>query len=221
MARSIIYALVSGAHTLLAAAIITVWADGCTKQEIPGKRMLEETLAYRAEADSFFRLSPDSPFLRDTSVHYHGLNYFPPDSTFCFASVLHRYAAPAPVTIYGTKGEARPMVRYGYFIVSYGGKDYPLNVYTSAPRPGNPPAAANEELSVWFTDATTGRETYNVGRYLDVGQEDPDPKHVYLLNFNNAYNPYCAYTPMYSCAIPMKEDRLPFAVLAGEKKYHE
>ncbi len=217
MDRSILHAVSLPGGALLAAAIIALLSGGCTKQQIPGTQMIRETLAHRAEADSFFRFSPDSPFLRDSSVKYHGLNYYPPDSAYCFASTLHRYAVPTPMTIYGTKGEPRPMVRYAYFIISFGGKDYPLNVYKSARRE----AADNEELSVWFTDATTGRETYNVGRYLDVGPEDPDPKHVYLLNFNNAYNPYCAYTPMYSCAIPMKEDHLPFALLAGEKKYHE
>ncbi len=218
MARSVIYKIARDTAAVLAIVLCGAWY-GCGRQTVPGTEMIEETLAHRAFTDSLFRFSPQSPFLQDTSVHYHGLNYYPPDSTYCFASALHRYAVPAPVTIYGTKGEPRPMLRYGYFIISYGGKDYPLNVYKNAPADGRTPAD-EQTLSVWFTDETTGRETYNVGRYLDVGDEDNDPHHTYFLNFNDAYNPYCAYTPMYSCAVPMKEDHLPFAVRAGEKKYH-
>ena len=48
-----------------------------------------------------------------------------------------------------------------------------------------------------------------------------DPEHVYTLDFNLAYNPYCAYTPAYGCAVPRKEDHLDLAITAGEKKWHE
>jgi uncharacterized protein (DUF1684 family) len=64
-------------------------------------------------------------------------------------------------------------------------------------------------------------ETYHVGRYVDVGAEQPDPEHVYVIDFNNAYNPYCAYSSLYSCAIPRREDRIPTPVRAGELKYHD
>jgi uncharacterized protein (DUF1684 family) len=59
-----------------------------------------------------------------------------------------------------------------------------------------------------------------VGRYLEVGQEVADPDYLYTIDFNNAYNPYCAYSSQYSCAIPRKEDHLDFPIRAGEMKYH-
>jgi uncharacterized protein (DUF1684 family) len=76
-------------------------------------------------------------------------------------------------------------------------------------------------LSVWFTDETTGKETYRVGRYVEVGEENPDPQFVYTIDLNKAYNPYCAYSDLYSCAIPRKEDHIPIAIRAGEKNYHD
>jgi uncharacterized protein (DUF1684 family) len=74
---------------------------------------------------------------------------------------------------------------------------------------------------VWFTDETTGQDTYGVGRYVDVGNEDADPDHPYVIDFNKAYNPYCAYSNLFSCAVPRKEDHLDIALRVGEMKYHE
>jgi uncharacterized protein (DUF1684 family) len=59
-----------------------------------------------------------------------------------------------------------------------------------------------------------------VGRYLEIEPESKDPEHLYVVNLNNAHNPYCAYNPAYSCAVPTKEDRLPLAIRAGEMNYH-
>jgi hypothetical protein len=73
--------------------------------------------------------------------------------------------------------------------------------------------------SIWFTDKTTNEESYGVGRYLDFKKSD-NPNKVYTIDFNYAYNPYCAYNSNFSCAIPRKEDHINFAIKAGEKKYH-
>jgi uncharacterized protein (DUF1684 family) len=73
--------------------------------------------------------------------------------------------------------------------------------------------------SIWFTDKTTNDETYGVGRYLDFELND-DENFIYTIDFNLAYNPYCAYNPDYTCAIPTKEDYVDLKIEAGEKKYH-
>jgi uncharacterized protein (DUF1684 family) len=72
-------------------------------------------------------------------------------------------------------------------------------------------------LFVPFTDLTSGKETYGGGRYLDLEVPDGDSLEV---DFNYAYNPYCAYTDGYSCPIPKPESRLSISILAGEKLYH-
>lgn len=139
---------------------------------------------------------------------------------FYFRSRLYRYPQPKLVKVMGTQGEEREFVRYGYFILEMDGKQHRLNVYKFAPSDAQRYALYKDHLSVWFTDLTTGDETYEVGRYIDVGTENANEKHVYTINFNNAYNPYCAYSALYSCAIPLREDHLEFAVRAGEMKYH-
>ena len=71
-----------------------------------------------------------------------------------------------------------------------------------------------ETLFVPFADQTTGTETYSAGRYLDL---HPTATGIYSIDFNRAYNPYCAYNDTYECPFPPASNRLKLAVRAGEK----
>ncbi len=179
-------------------------------------RAMQEIAQYRAEADDFFRNNPASPFVRDTSIRYTGIKWFPADLKYYFQSQLFRYEHPETVIVLGTKGEERKELKYGYFILPFEGTEYTLNVYKDVQKNSKQPSRS---LAVWFTDETTGKETYHVGRYVEVGDEEPDPSHLYTINLNNAYSPYCSYSGLYSCAVPRKEDHLAFAVRAGEMAY--
>ena len=183
-------------------------------------RIVDEIRAHRAMVDSMFRHDPDSPFLRDSAIHFEGIKWFPPDLRYYFRSRLIRYPSADTVTVMGTKGEARVQLKEGYFVILFNGTDYRLNAYKMTLSDSRRYGISPSTLSVWFTDSTTGHETYDVGRYVDVGEEQPDVEHVYTINLNNAYNPYCAYSGLYSCAVPREEDHFDFAVRAGELKYH-
>jgi uncharacterized protein (DUF1684 family) len=181
---------------------------------------------YRKEQDNFFQHGPDSPFNRDTTFEYHGIKWFTIDPRYSATSVLHRYENPETVVVLGTKGEERKQLRYGYFELSVPdefGKPTLLriNAYKFTPYDHKRYTLYKNNISVWFTDETTGKETYEVGRYLEIGEEHPDPSHVYTIDLNKAYNPYCAYSDLFSCAIPRKEDHLNIALRVGEMKYHE
>lgn len=219
-----------------AAAAALGWAlltPSCSRQPVlpalsraDSLRILEDNLSYRTEKDEFFARDPHSPFVRDTSTRYHGINWFPVNPAFCGGSVLHTYADPETVNVMGTKGETRRQLRYGYFEFPVpGSRGVPvmlrLNAYKFTPYDGERYARYPETLSIWFTDSTTGGETYDVGRYIDAGDDVHDPSHRYVIDLNKAYNPYCAYSAMYSCAIPRKEDRLAIPLRVGEMKYHE
>jgi uncharacterized protein len=79
------------------------------------------------------------------------------------------------------------------------------------------PGVDERSVSVFFRDATTGHETYGVGRYVDpVKLANGD----WLVDFNNAYNPACATSPYYNCPIPSKANTLRIAIHAGEKDSH-
>jgi uncharacterized protein (DUF1684 family) len=217
---------VSGALLLMACTSCSRKAELPPLSQADSIAVIEDNLAHRAEVDRFFKSDPGSPFQRDSSVAFHGIRWFPIDPRYRTSSELHRYEKPETVVVLGTKGEQRKQLRYGYFaLIIPDGKgaaaEVRLNVYKFTPYDGQRYTLYKDHLSVWFTDETTGRETYDVGRYLEIGTEDSDPAHVYTLDFNKAYNPYCAYTPLYSCAVPREEDHLAVALRAGEMKYHE
>jgi uncharacterized protein len=183
-------------------------------------KIVQKILAHRAEVDSSFQADPSSPFNRDSSVHFTGIKWYPPNLEFYFSSKLNKYEKTEAVEVFGTKGDERKYIKYGYFAFMVNGAEYRINVYKFSNSDTARYNLYKNYLSVWFTDETTGKETYHVGRYIDVGEESSNPDNLYILDFNNAYNPYCAYSGLYSCAIPRKEDHLPFKVIAGELNYH-
>jgi len=218
---------------LMTLSITAGMLPSCSRKPEPAKLSLTDSLmivqdniTHRAEVDSSFRYDASSPFKRDTTIEYHNIKWFPIDPRYRGISQLHRYANPETVIVLGTKGEKRKQLRYGYFTVTVPDDNgqpivLKINVYKFTPYDTKRYALYRDALSVWFTDETTGNETYGVGRYVEVGNEDADPDHPYVIDFNKAYNPYCAYSNMFSCAVPREEDRLDIALRVGEMKYHE
>lgn len=173
----------------------------------------ETIINERAEKDSSFMIDPFSPFKRDTSVSFEPLKYFEPNPDFIFKSKLIPYEMLDTVAILGTRGETRPAILLGFLELNKDGEVHKINVYKSFSRTGE------AYYSIWFTDQTTGKSTYGVGRYLDF-ELNPDPKYVYTIDFNKAYNPYCAYSHLFMCPIPREEDYIDMAIEAGEKNFH-
>lgn len=199
---------------LCTALILLALTQGCKKTyTLEEEQYIQGIRQERAEKDSLFRASPESPFARDTSVRFEPLHYYPVDPAFAFQGRLVKYQKQDSVSTTGTKGDKRTVLRYGYIPFRYKDKDYRVNVYTGRNRSGINYAV------IWFTDRTSGKETYAVGRYLDFTLL-PDTNALYTVDFNKAYNPYCAYSPQYSCSIPLKEDHLDLEVQAGEKLFH-
>lgn len=183
------------------------YSESVTEDEYKVALMTE-----RAEKDFNLKNDPHSPFNRDPEAKYDKLKYFDPDTNFIFKSKLYRFETTDTITIMGTRGEQRKAVKEGYVILEYDGQDHKLNVYKSYGPQGQ------SYYSIWFTDETSGEETYHIGRYLDF-DFIPDEDFVYTIDFNLSYNPYCAYSELFTCPIPTEEDHLSFKVLAGEKNF--
>lgn len=117
-----------------------------------------------------------------------------------------------------TSGPLKKMYRlYGVLHFQINGSPLQLNVYQSQDLLQND--KYKNYLFLPFTDATSGKESYHGGRYLDLTFEDIQNNEV-VLDFNKAYNPYCAYvTGRYNCPIPPPENHLTIALKAGEKSY--
>lgn len=168
----------------------------------------------RTEKDAHMRDDSTSPFNYEKHpVVFSPLKYFEPTADWVFESRLEVYADPEAVTILDTKGRERKGHLYGALSFSKGGGTHKVRVYRMQ---------AKDEVyySISFTDRTTGASTYDVGRYLNFELSE-DPDHVYVVDFNMAYSPWCAYSPAYGCAIPREEDFIDLAIEAGEKKWHD
>lgn len=170
--------------------------------------------SHRNRVNDEMKNDPSSPFNAKGKIHFENLKYFDVDPGFVFKSKLIEYDKKDTITVYGTKGEPRKAVKFGYIEFNYKNTGYKMNVYKGTSRTGA------VYYSLWFTDRTTNDETYGVGRYLDF-EKNENPDYVYTIDFNLAYNPYCAYSPNYSCAIPTKDDYVDLAIRAGEKKFHK
>ena len=142
---------------------------------------------------------------------FAGLKYFDPDPEFRFETELRRNPVPGSVIMTTSKGTRQLFNSIGYFELSIEGGTVRLNAYQSAEK-------EDPSIFIPFRDATSGAESYGAARYLDLEVEHDDR---YAVDFNYAYNPYCAYSEAYVCPLPPRENWLTVAIRAGERKYHD
>jgi uncharacterized protein (DUF1684 family) len=143
---------------------------------------------------------------------YKGVRYFPPDLSYHIVAALTPNPKPDTTIILSTRGNQRRAVRVGWFDFKVNGAPCRLEA-TRLLEPG----VGEKEFGLFFTDATTGKESYSVGRYLDAA---PRSDGLYVLDFNRCYNPACAYSDHYNCPIPPQANRLKVAIRAGEMDSH-
>jgi len=151
---------------------------------------------------------PKSPRYQE----YKGMKFFPPDLSYHIVTKLTPNPNPDTTIILSTRGNRRRSVRVGWFDFKVKGKPVRLEASRLLE-----PGVGENDLSLFFTDATTGKESYSVGRYLDP---KPLPDGRYLLDFNLCYDPACAYSEHYNCPIPPSANRLAVAITAGQMDAH-
>jgi uncharacterized protein (DUF1684 family) len=136
------------------------------------------------------------------------LRYFPPDPAYSVPAVL-RVSNDRPLFEVPTStGTTRRMQRVGVLEFTLMGQAMTLGAFVDEG------TRQISQLFVPFADLTTGKETYPAGRYLDL---HPTATNIYTIDFNTAYNPYCAYSKGYECPYPPPSNRLKVAIRAGEK----
>ncbi|MFQ5709105.1 MAG: DUF1684 domain-containing protein [bacterium] len=168
---------------------------------------------HRLEKDQTFRNSPNSPLLEEHKRNFIGLPYFPIDLKYRFEVRLQKNKQMESINIVTSAGTKRQALKYGYFEFTMEGKKCKLNVYKLLDIKDKFP----NYLFIPFMDATSGRESYPGGRYLDLDENDSG---TYILDFNMSYNPLCTYGKSgYVCPIPPAENKLDVPVRAGEKMF--
>lgn len=143
---------------------------------------------------------------------YKGLKYFPPDLAYRYELALTPNPQPETTVIMSTRGNQRRADRVGWFDFVVGTTPVRLEALRLLE-----PGVGENDLGIFFRDATTGKESYELGRYVDVKKL---ANGKYLLDFNFTYNPACAYSDHYNCPIPPKANVLAVAIRAGEMDAH-
>ena len=166
----------------------------------------------RQQKDAAFRESPDSPLPAGQRVAFGGLRYFKPAAAYRVGARLTRAAVPAPLPLALTRGAADAYVSWGTAEFALGGRPQRLALLQKQG------VGAGQELFLPFTDPTNGQQTYAGGRYLDLPMPSPEATEI-TIDFNTAFNPFCAYNHEYSCPKPPADNRLSVSVPAGEQAY--
>jgi len=180
----------------------------------PDEEYVKDVEAMRREKDHFFKEDAESPIPHALRHEFQSLAYFPADPTHRARARLVRDPSPQRVVLATSKGIPRDMVRVGWFEFEIDGSKQRLAAYKAVPQPGH--HHEDRSLFVPFRDATSGKETYGAARYLDIEEQPGDE---YRLDFNLAYNPYCAYSDDYVCPFPPRENWLTIPIRAGEKNF--
>lgn len=166
----------------------------------------EYLVEYRAAVDEGMREDPNSPIPADQRESFKGLSYYPFNPEMHMHLPLDREVSEEPVVMETSTGDSREFLRAGKIHFDVNGQEAELTVY----------ASPDGDLFLPMRDATSGKETYGAGRYLQPERVDEDGVHV---DFNYLYNPYCAYNEAYSCPLPPIENWLRVPIEAGEKVY--
>ena len=161
---------------------------------------------FRQEKDAFFRDHPQSPLTAEQRQGFRGLSYFPYNSALDLIVAVEEYPGGETVDIQTSTGEVQRYERFGHFAFEVDGQEAQLTLYRS-----------EHGFFLPFADGLAGSETYGAGRYLEP-EELPDGR--FAVDFNLAYNPYCAYNERWSCPLTPPENRIKIAIRAGERDFH-
>lgn len=169
---------------------------------------VDRITAERTNKEKMFRESPDSPIPAGKQGELLPLNYFAIDSAYNAPAELKLSDDRPEFDMPTSTGKLRKMQRVGVLEFTLKGQSLTLGAFVESG------TARITQLFVPFSDVTTGTETYAAGRYLDL---EPTGTGLYEIDFNRAYNPYCAYNESYDCPYPPASNRLKVPVRAGER----
>jgi len=180
-----------------------------------GSKYIKALLAERKLKDIEMKTDEKSPLTPEEKIGFKALAYYRPKSAYVKKAAFIRYDNPMLFKMKTTTERLPEYALYGQVEFKHKGKIYKLNVYRNIELSKKP--GFENYLFIPFNDATNGNQTYGGGRFLDITENGKD---VLILDFNKAYNPYCAYNHKYSCPIPPEENELKIKIKAGEMKFH-
>ena len=155
------------------------------------------------EKNEFYATQSESPLTHEQKHIFKGLNYFPENPDLKLEVKVEEFATKQLVTMQTSTGDVLSYDRFGQFQFSVDGQSTRLTIYFS-----------DGDFFLPFADSLAGKETYGAGRYLEPHLLENGN---FLIDFNYAYNPYCAYNELWSCPLTPAENRIKVSIRAGEK----
>jgi len=162
---------------------------------------------FRKEKDEFFAQHYQSPLMKEQKKTFTGLNYFPENPALRLEVEVEKFAQKDEIEVQTSTGDVRVYTRFGRFTFEVEGQSAALTIYET-----------DYGYFLPFVDSLANKETYPAGRYLEP---EPIGGGKFLVDFNLAYNPSCAYNENYSCPLTPFENRLKVPIRAGEKNFHD
>lgn len=192
---------------------ISVLASCTMVSSDPYVRKIEKL---RYSKDSFFKFTNSSPFVDSEHRSFMKLDYFKIDSAYRLIATFEPITPPIKAEIESSGRNNNEYYKVGYLHFKLDGKDLTLTAFQDVNWLDDPQLKNN--LFVPFADLTSGKTTYGGGRFLDLEKGEGNK---IIIDFNLAYNPYCAYNDDWSCPIPPQENAIRVEVKAGEKTYKQ
>ena len=184
-------------------AAALAFAAACSQGEPPDYTTSVATS--REQKDRMFRESKESPVKKEDLDKFVPLTYFPVDESYAVPAQLDVFRDRPAFTMPTSLGTLRNVEKLGTLKFNLKGEPLQLTAFLEE---------GSQLLFVPFADLTSGTETYQAGRYLNL---EPTGSGLYIVDFNTAYHPYCYYNPSYECPLPPAENRLSVAIRAGER----
>jgi len=189
---------------------LMVFSAGCAQE----KQMLNEETEWQKKMNADFKDATKSPLTNKDRKKFKGLDFYKFDSTYVVTAKLKRTPEAKPFKMKTTTERLADYVQYGVITFTIKGKEYELKIYQNL---GLLDKEGYEDyLFLPFLDDTNGDGSYSGGRYTEARIPKGD---TIFIDFNTAYNPYCAYSDRYSCPIVPRENYLATEIKAGVKAY--
>ncbi len=175
---------------------------------------IKRILSFQEKINATFSSEETSPLTTKDFKQFKKLDFFKIDTSFCVKAKFERTPYETPFIMKTTTGTEPLYVKYGEARFILQEKEYVLNIYQNQGLKTQP--EYEDYLFLPFTDSSNQESSYSGGRFIDL--KIPEGESI-LIDFNTAYNPYCAYNNRYSSPIPPVENHLDVKILAGVKKY--
>lgn len=181
-------------------------------------RWRDELESKRAEKDEFFADHPQSPIPPEEREDFAGLDYFEPDPTYRVTATARVHEEPEVVPIDTTAGREMRYLRVATLEFDLERESEELEDGTFELAAYQQESPNDQPLFVPFRDKTTGQQTYQGGRYMELEPTDDlsDGDEI-IVDFNLAYSPFCAYSDTFDCPLPPEENWLEVTIPAGER----